>query len=68
MGLEKGLELGLDTLCKTLDSASPPPEKLELVLLTRSATGEGLVLRELTLDEVRAELKKKEEREKKKAA
>lgn len=27
MTVEKGIELALETICKTLDSTSPPPEK-----------------------------------------
>jgi hypothetical protein len=39
-----------------------------MVVLRKSDLGDFLNLRELTLDEVKAELKKKEEREKKKTS
>jgi hypothetical protein len=39
---------------------------VEIVILRKSELGDFLNLRELNIDEIKAELKKKEEREKKK--
>jgi hypothetical protein len=41
--------------------------QVEIVVLTKSTHGDFLTLRELTLEELKEELKKKEERDKKKS-
>lgn len=65
--VDRGVELALETICKTLDSASPPAEKLEVVVFTKAAQSDTLVMKELSIEELKVELKKKEERDKKKS-
>jgi 20S proteasome alpha/beta subunit len=66
INVEKAIEIALETICKTLDSANPAPEKIEICILKKSSLSDALVVKELSIEELKVELKKKEEKDKSK--
>ena len=63
-----GCDLAVATICKTLDSNNPNPERLEVIVVRRKEETEELLFKKLSLAEVSVIIDAKKKKEEEEAA
>ena len=65
---KEGQDLAVATICKTLDTANPNPERLEVISMKKAEDGDYLTVNKLTLEELNVILDAKKKKDDEEAA